>query len=277
VALLLAMPDKSAVLPVSQIALGLSVEDEAAFLVRAVLRDTEPLASGQARRPIVVIGEGVFARRTGAALLAALREAGEAPVTLDFPANDAEGIAREVGKYEGATVFLALDPIDAVQVRTRLPANARLFATSQINAGGGGGAMTAIDLDGVRFVDLPWMIDAERGALAVFHRAPAAYSGDQQRLYALGIDAFRVANAWLRGAKSIELDGATGALRVDRDRSARAERKPAFAVFRDGRIQAIDNFKEEAPADSAACGQEKCPDELSATKSRDPNPAAAGR
>jgi outer membrane PBP1 activator LpoA protein len=274
--LLLAMPDKSAVIPAGQFAFGLSAEDEAAFLVREMLRDSE-LANPATRRHVVVVGEGAFARRTGAALLAALREAGASSTTLDFPAHDAVGIAREIGKLAPASVLLALDPPDAVQVRTRLAVDAPLYATSQINPGPAGGAMAAIDLDGVRFVDLPWMIDSLRGPLAKFDRAPASYSADQQRLYALGIDAFRVASAWIRGAVAVEFDGATGALRVDRTRSARVERKPAFAVFREGRIEPIDNLKDASNPESAGCVLENCADDLSATKPREPNAAPAGR
>jgi outer membrane PBP1 activator LpoA protein len=274
---LLAMPDKAAAIPAGQFALGLSAEDEAAFLVRELLRDpaapADPAASGQ----VVVVGTGAFARRTGAALVAALREAGQSPTVLDFPALDAEGIAREIGKTKPAAVLLALDPPDAVQVRTRLPADAPLFATSQINPGSAGGAVVAIDLDGIRFVDLPWMIDPMRGPLAKFDRAPASYDADQQRLYALGIDAYRVASALLRGERRIEFDGATGALRIDLKRSARVERKLAFAVFQDGRVAPLDGLTLASRSDSSPCDTESCSNDLPATKPREPDAAPARR
>ena len=87
---------------------------------------------------------------------------------------------------------------------------------------------------------MPWLIDPQHPAVMVYPRAEIALSGELQRLYALGIDAYRLLLEWLAGHRAFELDGVTGRLRVDRARSARVERWPTVAVFRSGRIERLE-------------------------------------
>lgn len=241
--LLLNIPDNVGAIPASMLAFGVSVEDEASLLVRAALRAVDPGATPSgARRYAVVVGDSALARRTAAAFVAALKQAGEPTITLDYAQYGADGVAREIAKAAPAAIFLALDVNDAVQVRTRLPLDAPLFATSQINTGSG--SLMANDLEGVRFVDMPWLIDPDRPAVKAYPRAPDTYSAEVQRLYALGIDAYRIALELLANRTRFELDGVTGWLRVDRERSPRVERTPTFAVFREGRIERSDAMRE---------------------------------
>lgn len=242
--LFLNVPEDPGALAASQLAFGLSVEDEAALLVRAALRQVDPgVTASRARRHVVVAGDGALARRTAAAFVAALRAAAETVVTLDFARLGADGVAAAIARTPATAIFLALDVGDAVQVRTRLPIDAPLYATSQINAAAGG-ALLANDLEGVRFVDMPWLIDPERAAVRAYPRPAVGYSAELQRLYALGIDAYRIALEWLAGRRRFEIDGVTGWLRVDRERNARVERMPGFAVFREGRIERDDSLRD---------------------------------
>jgi outer membrane PBP1 activator LpoA protein len=210
-------------------------------LVRAALRETDlGAARSAARRHVVVIGDGALARRAGAAFVAALSAAAEPVITLDYAPHGVAGIAREIAKAPATTIFLALDIREAVQVRPRLPIDAPLFATSQLNLAGVSSAAAANDLEGVRFLDMPWLVDPDRPALQPYRRAVAAYNAELQRLYALGIDAYRIGIEWLNGRTRFELDGATGWLRIDRERGAKVERTPALAVFREGRVERSD-------------------------------------
>lgn len=241
--LLLNVPDNVAAIPASMLAFSASVEDEATVLVRAALREVDPGATPSgARRYVVVVGDGALAKRTAAAFVAALKQAAAPTVTLDFAQYGADGVAREITKAAPAAIFLALDVGDAVQVRTRLPIDAPLYATSQVNTGSG--SLLANDLEGMRFVDMPWLIDPERPAAKAYPRSPDTYSAEVQRLYALGIDAYRIALELLAQRTRFELDGVTGWLRVDRERSPRVERTPTFAVFRQGRIERSDAVRE---------------------------------
>lgn len=242
--LLLNVPDAGATVAASQLAFGLSVEDEATQLVRASLREINLGATpSTSRRHVVVVGDSALARRTAAAFVAALRAAAEPVITLDYAQHGAAGVAREIARSPVTSIFLALDLGDAVQVRTRLPVDAPLFATSQINVASGT-TIVANDLEGVRFVDMPWLIEPERPVVKAYRRSETSYSPEMQRLYALGIDAYRIASEWLAGRTRFEIDGVTGWLRVDRERGARVERTPGFAVFREGRVERSDVLRD---------------------------------
>lgn len=223
------------------LAFGVSIELEARQIVAIALREL-PLPVGAppaAPRFMVVVGESPLARRMGNAFRDALREAGQAatlyPMRVSYDALQALSDAIAAARLEA--VFLALDARDAAAVRPRLPPALRLYATSQVNLGGAEAALLAPELEGVNFVDMPWLLEPDHLAVVVHPKPEQALSGELQRLYALGIDAFRLAIEWVRGRRSFGLDGVTGALGVDRDRSARVERVPSLAVFRSGKVE----------------------------------------
>ena len=70
-----------------------------------------------------------------------------------------------------------------------------------------------VDLTNVRFVDMPWMVQPDHPAVMVYDRW-SRHDADLQRLYALGIDAYRVAEDLLRGKREFDLDGVTGRLQL---------------------------------------------------------------
>src|SRR5690606_13700901 len=57
-----------------------------------------------------------------------------------------------------------------------------------------------------------------------------------QRLYALGIDAYRLARELVRGRQQVELDGVTGWLRVDVPVDPRVRRISTVSVYREGML-----------------------------------------
>jgi hypothetical protein len=94
-----------------------------------------------------------------------------------------------------------------------------------------------LDLNGVRFADMPWLVRPEDPALARFPRPPAL-DGDLLRFYALGIDAYRIAAALLDGERAFEVQGVTGRIAVSA--SGAIDRRPLAATFRDGRCVALE-------------------------------------
>jgi outer membrane PBP1 activator LpoA protein len=88
------------------------------------------------------------------------------------------------------------------------------------------------DLEGVRFLDLPWFSGAERPLRESLQRSVPA--GGLQRLAALGVDACRLQSRiglfdWMNGAG---LSGATGELVLDTTR--RLHRQSQWYVFDNG-------------------------------------------
>jgi outer membrane PBP1 activator LpoA protein len=86
---------------------------------------------------------------------------------------------------------------------------------------------------------MPWHVEPEHPAVMAYPKAPAHYSVEMQRLYALGIDAFRVARQMNAGGASFELDGVTGRLRYDSQGPARIDRVSVAAQYRGGRPMQI--------------------------------------
>ncbi|MEW5881862.1 MAG: penicillin-binding protein activator [Pseudomonadota bacterium] len=239
------LPESDSGLAPHVLAFGVSIEQEARQVVAVALREL-PLpppvgAPPAAPRFMVIVGESPLARRMGNAFRDALREAGQAatlyPMRVTYDTLQALSDAIAAARLEA--VFLALEARDAAAVRPRLPPALKLYATSQVNLGGAEAALLAPELEGVNFVDMPWLLEPDHLAVVVHPKPEQALSGELQRLYALGIDAFRLAIEWAQGRRSFGLDGVTGALAVDRDRSARVERVPTLAVFRNGRVERL--------------------------------------
>jgi outer membrane PBP1 activator LpoA protein len=133
---------------------------------------------------------------------------------------------------------------DASLIRPRIPRGLPIFATSLVNVGAPSGSPTAsalaYDLEGVRFVDMPWLLQPDHPAVMVYPPPARRMTLDTARLYALGIDAFRLAQTWMKGELRFELDGVTGRLRVDRAQGPRVERTPMSAIYRNGAIERED-------------------------------------
>jgi uncharacterized protein len=132
-------------------------------------------------------------------------------------------------------VFFALDYVQANQVRPYLGNALALYATSQVNAARN--TLAARELNLVRFVDMPWVLQPDHPAVMVYPRPSFGDSADFDRLYALGIDAFRLGIEILRRNRDPHLDGVTGRIRLGRDQQF--GRELTDAQFVDGKIVVI--------------------------------------
>lgn len=241
----LSLPESDALAPPALLAYGLSIEQEARAMVQAAVRSLAPLRPAPAARTtprfVLLVGESALSRRAGVAFRDALREAGErvAVFNVDLKYDALQALGDRVFREAPEGVFLALDAREAAIVRPRLPHDLLLFGTSQVHLGGSESALLANDLEGIHFVDVPWLLEPDHPAVMVYARPEQAMSAELNRLYALGIDAYRLASEWAAGRTRFEVDGVTGALQVDRVLGARVERWPAFAVFRKGRIERV--------------------------------------
>ncbi|GAB3541237.1 hypothetical protein GCM10027343_11320 [Noviherbaspirillum agri] len=141
-------------------------------------------------------------------------------------------------------LFLALDARQARQVRAIMGNDAQMYGTSQLNPF----ALSerppeelTVEMDGTRLLDIPWQLQADHPAVMVYPRlvvdADQSRSADMERLYALGIDAYRVAREIAANHTNFELDGVTGKLSVQFDKDhAHFERTAQPAVYREGSV-----------------------------------------
>ncbi|MGZ8253634.1 MAG: penicillin-binding protein activator, partial [Burkholderiaceae bacterium] len=157
-------PDRDAAAPPNMIALGLSAESEAQYVVRIALAEFVGTrrSPGSAPRFVVLAGSAALERRIAQAFVAALRASGESPLMIDTTVEQGERLGRQLDPERHDAVFLALDARAAALLRARIPRPILIFGTSLLNARSGAvtpeATALAHDLDGVRFVAMPWLL-----------------------------------------------------------------------------------------------------------------------
>ena len=138
---------------------------------------------------------------------------------------------RELAKTPVDAALLAVDAADAARAKPYV-GTIPSYTSSEVNERQPPDALR--DLDNVRFVDIPWLVDADASAFADLKR-PDYPNPALERLYALGMDAFRIAQDFADGLPTkLELDGATGHLSLDETRQF--VREGRLMQFRAGRI-----------------------------------------
>src|SRR5437660_7161528 len=171
-------------LPEGVYALSLSVESDAELLARRAYADG-------ARTMATVASDAPLQRRFKAAFSAAWgRIGGSTPRDYRFdPHPEVLSLLRRelVARPPDATL-LAVNSDEAPLAKSFLPG--AVYASSQI--ADGVPAPMLRDLEGVRYVEIPWLADP---AGVIFARLPHTSLGDPvlDRLYALGLDAFAIA------------------------------------------------------------------------------------
>jgi outer membrane PBP1 activator LpoA protein len=130
-------------------------------------------------------------------------------------------------------VFLAIDFPRARIARPYLGALA-LYATSHVYPGGDAGPLAGFDLANVRFLDMPWLLQPDHPAVMIYPRMDHR-DADLDRFYALGIDAFRVAQELLAGRTDVAFDGVIGRIRLGADHFF--ARTLTAAQFQEGKLK----------------------------------------
>jgi outer membrane PBP1 activator LpoA protein len=132
-------------------------------------------------------------------------------------------------------VFLAADAENSRLIRPYLPNKLPVYATSQVFTGNGN-VLANYDLNGVHFVDMPWLLQPDHPAVMIYPHPNPPLSASRERLYALGIDSFRLIEVMLAGNinTDLPLDGVSGQIRLN---GHNFERTAIPAVFAQGRAQ----------------------------------------
>jgi uncharacterized protein len=215
--------DDGTPLPDDAYALTLAVDADAVLLARAARADGVRTVS-------VVASDGSLQQRFASAFTAEWqRTGGSAPRQYRFDANPdmLALLRRELGARPSDAVVLAVDSEHAALAKSFMPPGP-VYAVSQI--ADDLGTPISHDLDGVRYVEIPWLADPNSPELA---NMPRANLGNPvlDRLYALGLDAFAVSQMLAEPLppQQIELEGATGHLSLT----------PAHTFARQGRLMEI--------------------------------------
>lgn len=238
----LSVPEGRSSVPRGMLVAGLSIEDEARQVAEWAARE-HPHG-----RALILTGGAAWAQRAAGAFEARWTQLGHTNQRFAIPSGAGGKAAIEELKQK-----LEIDPPDllfaALDSATLRPV--RALAAAAIPCYGGGpanpGRSTAPDvpgLDGVRILDLPWIVLPDDPVVMVYPRPlDTEQPLDMDRLYALGIDAFRVARELaLRDGAPFGMDGVTGRLDVVAGPGGQLQlqRREAAVVVRGGTFEPVD-------------------------------------
>lgn len=200
--------------------LSLAVEAEARQVARLMRTD------GRAK-PLVLFANDAIGKRMAHAFAEEwARLARSQPAQLAWGAEPLP-----VGPLGQAdSLFLALGAPAAAVVKASLPTELGVYGTSQLNE-----RSPDARLRGVRFIDMPWLLMPEHPTVRRYPRPAHALTMQTERLYALGIDAYRVAVAVAAKLPSPgwQFSGVSGDLKLMRDRQFERE-LPAASIGEGG-------------------------------------------
>jgi len=209
---------------------GLEIEAEARQIARLAREDGH-------RTAYIVADDTPLSQRMREAFVAAFAAAGGSAVA-DFKYSeqraDLDQLRQNFASGAADMGFLALGAQHARTVCPYLSKTIPLYATSQIT-NAGSGPLIAHDFDQVTFVDMPWLLLADHPAVMIYPRGDLGDAPDLERMYALGIDAFRIGVELLKQNPDPVLDGVTGSIRLP-GRDQQFVRELTVAQFVNGKI-----------------------------------------
>jgi hypothetical protein len=228
--LALNQPDGGGPLPASLYVFGLGVDAEARQIARQAWADSMRTAAA------VGTTSPLSQRSREAFTDEFLLLGGRVTDVVELRAGvDPIQIREVIDRNPPQFVFLAESGDRARLLRPYVGSQMPVYATSQINTQAD--PARNLDLNGVRFADMPWLVRPDDPAMSRYAR-PEGLDGDLARFYALGIDAYRIAERLLDGGRAFEFPGVTGRIVVQG--GGVVERRPTAATFRDGRGVALD-------------------------------------
>lgn len=200
---------------------GLTAEAEA--------RQIAQLAAAENLHNARIINSGTpLSRRLAQAFAEEWKSMGRSLAT-EVLFNDDSAALADLPAGDGNMIFLAANAEKARVIRPYLNAALPVYGTSQL-FNGNTDRLVNFDLNDIRFVDMPWLLQPDHPAVMVYPRAQPPMAPDMERLYALGIDAFRLLQIMLDDSfhASLPLDGVTGRIRLGNHNQFQREAIPAL-------------------------------------------------
>ncbi len=212
---------------------SLSLDDEARLLARKISEEgLKRIVVAGSASPLAKRVQESFEREWN-------RRGGEIAIRLTVNGDLEEGpkLASAFEKANADSAILFADRRIARGTRPFFPQGLPVFTTTY-TIDPRADAVENLDLDGVRFLEMPWFVEADHPAVMAYQKPNEPMAIDLERLYALGIDAWRLANAMSRAEKSARfapLDGVTGKITLE---GRQFVRTLISAELRDGRVVA---------------------------------------
>jgi outer membrane PBP1 activator LpoA protein len=179
----LSVPDSEGTLPANMYAFGVQIEAEARQIARVA-------HSQGKRRAVVITGDNTLAKRASQAFMDEWTRSGRLIVDQHAYTTDQGKLKRirdSLGPNNVDAIFLALDGQRARQVRPYIGKTVAMYATSQINSTEGT-VLGQHDLNGVVFLDMPWMVLPDHPAVMSYPRLTGVFGTfEQDRFYAMSV------------------------------------------------------------------------------------------
>ncbi|WP_343554433.1 penicillin-binding protein activator [Pantoea sp.] len=163
-----------------------------------------------------------------------------AGLTIPAPQTSAPAPAADAssGSVDSVYIVASQDELQLIKpmiaMRTSSRSNTALYASSR-SAQAGAGPDFRLEMDGLQFSDIPLLSGTNPGLM---QQAAKSFNNDYSlvRLYAMGIDAWTLANHFnqMRQVPGFDIDGNTGKLNADAD--CVINRKLAWNQYRQGQI-----------------------------------------
>ncbi|HSC83299.1 MAG TPA: penicillin-binding protein activator, partial [Pseudomonas sp.] len=242
---------------------GLAAEDEAREVARRAWADGM-------RRAVALVPRGEWGDRVLAAFQQDWQAAGgsliaaehvDQPVELAqqiadlFQLRESEARTKRLQSTLGTAVagqparrqdidfiFLAATPQQAQQIKPTLAfqyaGDVPVYATSHLYTGGANPGQYT-DLEGIRFCETPWLLDANDPLRQQVDSQWPQAAGSLGRLYAMGVDAYRLAPrlSQLKALPDSRIEGLSGNLSLNS--AQRVERQLPWAEFHNGQVQRL--------------------------------------
>lgn len=231
--------------------ISLSLEGDARQIARIAFKDNF-------RNMVVLTGPSSLSKRIQDAFEKEwLRLGGIITARIAFSGEQIDGpkvkLAMEKDDASKAdAVFIAPNMSVARVARPYLPIGMPVFATAH-SIEPRAETVENLDLDSVKYLEMPWFAERDHAAVMSYPRSPDGTPVDYERLYALGIDAWRIVSAMLQPAiqpvagnvnivtdrplrSFVSIDGVTGRISLDGNQFVRSL---SLLEMRDGQPKLI--------------------------------------
>lgn len=218
----LSYPDPDRHTPQGMLAFGLSAEPEGRQIAQTAYDDVANEIPN--RRPLTALaltmGNASF-RRAAASFVDTWRAlGGEVPLPLEVENRQPGEVRAAIDGQKPDVVFLAISHEMLRNLRSQLQ-SLRLYSTTQLSPFNAPGqllpARSITDFEGLKFLEMPWISAPESPIGLAYPKAPAPFTSEMHRLYALGLDCYRLLFDVLPFPERRALEGATGRLVVQHD------------------------------------------------------------
>lgn len=204
---------------------GMAMEGEARLVAQLA-------AENGLHQVVVVSSSGQFALRMQLAFEDAWNAlGGKIKRQIEFSGDPAQ--VSDIVAEPDTFIFLAGNAQQARVMRPYLPKKLPVYTTSQLFINN---APTNFEFNGIHFVDMPWLVQPDSPLVLSYPRAVPPLPIDLERLYALGIDAYRLIQLLLQNNDGLmALDGVSGSIQLN---GHQFQRMAMPATFVQGRAQA---------------------------------------